>query len=226
MDFINELSTNPGITKAMPEAILETLQMVGISGLFVVLVGLPLGIVLHTSAPGGLTPVRWLNGILSGVIVNIIRSIPYAILMVSLIPLAVLITGTSLGPISASVALTIGTVPFFARLVETSLREVDSGKIDAAMVMGSTRLQIIRKVMLPEALPGLVAALTTTMVTLVGYSAMAGLIGGGGLGKLAYSYGFQRFDTTVMVVTLVLMVVLVQLIQIVGDLVIRRVDHR
>ena len=200
--------------------------MVGLSGVFVVLIGLPLGVVLHTSAQGGLAPVRWVNAVLGSIIVNITRSIPYAILMVSLIPITRMLVGTSIGPVAASVSLTIGTVPFFARLVETSLREVGSGKIDAALVMGSTRLQVVRKVLLAEAMPGLVAALTTTLVTLVGYSAMAGLIGGGGLGRLAYNYGYQRFDTTVMLATIVIMVVLVQLIQLAGDRISRRVDHR
>jgi D-methionine transport system permease protein len=192
----------------------------------VLLIGLPLGVILHTTAPGGLTPVRWVNAVLGSIIVNITRSIPYAILMVSLIPITRMLVGTSIGPVAASVSLTVGTVPFFARLVETSLREVSSGKIDAALVMGSTRLQVVRKVLLAEAMPGLVAALTTTLVTLVGFSAMAGLIGGGGLGRLAYNYGYQRFDTTVMLATIVIMVVLVQLIQLAGDRLSRRVDHR
>jgi D-methionine transport system permease protein len=226
MNFLEELSTNPGITRALPTAVVETLQMVSISGIFTLAIGLPLGIFLYTSASGGLRPMPVTNRIVSDVVVNITRSIPFAILMVALIPLARVITGSSIGPIAACVALTIGTVPFFARLVETALRDVSSGKIDAAMVMGSTRMQIVRKVLVPEALPGLVAALTTTMVTLVGYSAMAGITGGGGLGRLAYNYGFQRFDTTVMIVTIVIMVILVQAIQWVGDAVARRVDHR
>ncbi|MFD1214407.1 methionine ABC transporter permease [Arthrobacter sp. GCM10027362] len=226
MNFIEDLMTNPGITKALPEAIVETLQMVAISGIFTLVIGLPLGIFMNTSAPGGLRPMPAVNRIVSDIIVNITRSIPFAILMVALIPLARLITGSSIGPIAACVSLTIGTVPFFARLVESALRDVSSGKIDAALVMGSTRMQVIGKVLVPEAMPGLVAALTTTLVTLVGYSAMAGIIGGGGLGRLAYNYGFQRFDTTVMIVTIVIMVVLVQAIQWTGDAVVRRVDHR
>lgn len=226
MNLFEDLFSNPAITKALPEAIGETLLMVGISGLFTVLIGLPLGIFLYTSAPGGLRPLPVTNRIVSDIVVNITRSIPFAILMISLIPLARVITGTSIGALAATVSLTIGTVPFFARLVETSLRDISSGKIDAALVMGSTRMQIVRKVLVPEALPGLVAALTTTMVTLVGYSAMAGLTGGGGLGQLAYNYGYQRFDTTVMIVTIVLIVILVQAIQWIGDAVARRVDHR
>ena len=127
---------------------------------------------------------------------------------------------------AASVSLSIGTIPFFARLVETALRDVSHGKIDAALVMGSTNFQVVSKVLLREALPGIVAAITTTTVTLVGYSAMAGLVGGGGLGKLAYNFGFQRFMPNVMLVVLVLIVVLVILIQVIGDFIARRVDHR
>ncbi|HSO17667.1 ABC transporter permease [Arthrobacter sp. OVS8] len=223
---MNDIFSNPVLAKALPEAIIETLQMVGISSFFTVLIGLPLGVFLHVSAPGGLRPMPVTNRILSDVIVNITRSIPFAILMVALIPLARALTGTSLGPVAASVSLSIGTIPFFARLVENCLRDVHHGKIDAAQVMGSTKMQVINKVMLRESLPALVAAATTTVVTLVGYSAMAGLVGGGGLGKLAYNYGFQRFDVTVMLVTIVLIIVLVQVIQLVGERISRGLDHR
>ncbi|CEA08703.1 D-methionine transport system permease protein MetI [Arthrobacter saudimassiliensis] len=226
MNFFEELAANRGVTEALPTAVLETLQMVGLSGLATLLVGLPLGVFLHTSAPGGLRPLRVTNRIVSDIIVNITRSVPFAILMVTLIPLARFITGTSIGPVAASVSLSIATIPFFARLVETSLRDVAGGKIDAALVMGSTKMQVVRKVLLPEAMPGLVAALTTTLVTLVGYSAMAGIIGGGGLGRLAYNYGVQRFDSTVMIVTIVVIVAIVQIIQLLGDFAARRVDHR
>ena len=175
---MNDIFSNPVLAKALPEAIIETLQMVGISSFFTVLIGLPLGVFLHVSAPGGLRPMPVTNRILSDVIVNITRSIPFAILMVALIPLARALTGTSLGPVAASVSLSIGTIPFFARLVENCLRDVHHGKIDAAQVMGSTKMQVINKVMLRESLPALVAAATTTVVTLVGFSAMAGLVGG------------------------------------------------
>ena len=223
---MNDIFSNPVLAKALPEAIIETLQMVGISSFFTVLIGLPLGVFLHVSAPGGLRPMPVTNRILSDVIVNITRSIPFAILMVALIPLARALTGTSLGPVAASVSLSIGTIPFFARLVENCLRDVHHGKIDAAQVMGSTKMQVINKVMLRESLPALVAAVTTTVVTLVGFSAMAGLVGGGGLGKLAYNYGFQRFDVTVMIVTIVLIIVLVQVIQLTGERISRSLDHR
>src|SRR6185312_6518324 len=182
MDFFNDLVTNPGITKAMWPAFIETMQMVAIAGVFTVIIGLPLGILLLNTSQDGLTPNKPLNVVLSGIIVNITRSIPFAILMVSLIPFASLLVGVSLGPVAASVSLTIGTIPFFARLVESALRDVSTGKIDAALVMGSTKMQVTRKVLVPEALPGIIAATTTTVVTLIGYSAMAGLVGGGGLG--------------------------------------------
>jgi D-methionine transport system permease protein len=223
---VNDIFSNPVLAKALPEAVVETLQMVGISAFFTVLIGLPLGVFLHVTAPGGLRPMPVVNRIVSDIVVNITRSIPFAILMVALIPLARLLVGTSLGPVAASVSLSIGTIPFFARLVEACLRDVHHGKIDAAQVMGSTRMQVINKVMLPESLPALVAATTTTVVTLVGYSAMAGLVGGGGLGKLAYNYGFQRFDVTVMIVTIVLIIVLVQVIQLTGEWISRSLDHR
>lgn len=226
MNWFQDLLANPVLTEALPEATLETLVMVAVAGVFTLVIGLALGIILHVTAPGGLRPVRWLHVILSSVVVNITRSIPYAILMVALIPFTAWLVGTSIGPIAACVSLTIGTAPFFARLVETSLREVPSGTVDAARVMGSTRGQIVRKVLLPEAMPGLVASVTTTLVMLVGYSAMAGLIGGGGLGRLAYNYGYQRFDTAVMIATIIVIVILVQLIQWIGDRIVRAVDHR
>ena len=163
---------------------------------------------------------------LSGVVVNITRSIPYAILMLALIPVTRWLVGTSLGPLAASVSLAIAAIPFFARLVETALRDVHSGKLDAAHAMGSTKMQSVTKVLIPEAMPGIVAGITTTVVTIIGYSAMAGLIGGGGLGRLAYNYGFQRWERDVMAITIVVIVVMVQLVQWLGDLIARRVDHR
>ncbi|MGP9783646.1 metal ABC transporter permease [Arthrobacter sp. MYb224] len=226
MDYFTELLNNPGITKAMWPATVETMQMVFISSVVSVVVGLLIGILLHTTDKTGLAPMRWLNVILSGIIVNITRSIPFAILMVALIPFSALVVGTSLGPIAASVSLTIGTVPFFARLVETALRDVSSGKIDAALVMGSTKMQVIRKVMVPEALPGIVSAITTTVVTIIGYSAMAGLVGGGGLGRLAYNYGYTRYELEIMIITIIIIVIMVQVVQILGDWIARKVDHR
>ncbi|HMR47905.1 MAG TPA: methionine ABC transporter permease [Arachnia sp.] len=225
MDWLNDLFSNPAIQKATLPAIWETLQMVGISGLFTVLLGLPLGVVLFVTQPGAMAESRALNRVL-GVIVNITRSFPYAILMISLMPLTVLLVGTKIGPIAASVSLTVAAIPFFARLVETALRDVPAGKLDAAHAMGSTRMQSITKVLIPEALPTIVSAITTTVVTLVGYSAMAGLIGGGGLGRLAYNYGYQRFEPAVMFFLVAILIVMVQIIQWAGDAISRAVDHR
>lgn len=225
-DFLTELANNPAITTALWPAFVETVLMVGIAGVATVLIGLPLGVVLFITQPGGLAANRPLNLVLGGVVVNITRSIPYAILMLTLVPFTRWLVGTSIGPIAASVSLTIACVPFFGRLVEASLREVHPGKVDAAHAMGSTRLQTVWKVLLPEAKPSLVAGVTTTVVALIGYSAMAGLIGGGGLGRLAYNYGYQRYQLEVMAVILVILVLLVQLVQWAGDAVVRRVDHR
>jgi len=221
MDFFT-----PTVLKAMGTATVETLEMVVISGVITIVIGLVLGILLHVTGKGGLTPIRWMNVLLSGIIINITRSIPFAILMVSLIPFSALVVGTSIGPIAASVSLTIGTIPFFARLVETALRDVSSGKVDAALVMGSTKMQTIRKVLVPEAMPGIIAAVTTTVVTLIGYSAMAGLVGGGGLGRMAYTYGYTRYNMPIMITTIIVIVIMVQLVQIIGDLIARKVDHR
>lgn len=226
IDFLDQLLANPAIQRALWPALVETLQMVGISGVATVLLGLPLGVVLFVVQPGGMAENRAAHVVLSTIVVNITRSFPYAILMVSLIPLTRVLVGTAVGPLAACVSLTIAAVPFFARLVETALRDIHVGKIDAAHAMGSSRMQTITKVLIPEAMPTLVAGMTTTVVTIVGYSAMAGLVGGGGLGRLAYNYGFQRYQVDVMVVTVVILIVIVQLIQFVGDRVSRAVDHR
>lgn len=226
MILLDTWFNNPALQKAVLPAIWETLLMVGISSLATVAIGLPLGVVLYVTQKGALGENRWLNVVLSSIVVNITRSIPYAILMLALIPVTRWIVGTALGPIAASVSLAIAAIPFFARLVETALREVHPGKLDAAHAMGSTKMQSITKVLIPEAMPGLVAGVTTTVVTIIGYSAMAGLVGGGGLGRLAYNYGFQRYQPDVMVVTVILIVIMVQGVQWLGDNVSRRVDHR
>lgn len=226
MILLDTWFNNPALQKALLPALLETLQMVGISGLATVLVGLPLGVILFVTQRGGLGENRPLNFVLSSIVVNITRSIPYAILMVALMPFTKWIVGTSLGPTAASVSLAIAAIPFFARLVETALRDVHPGKLDAAHAMGSTKMQSVTKVLIPEAMPALVASITTTVVTIVGYSAMAGLIGGGGLGRLAYNYGFQRYQFDVMIITVVILVVMVQAIQMAGDHLAKKIDHR
>ena len=203
----------------------ETLVMVGISGVLGALAGLPLGVVLFLTERGNVLENVGLNLIL-GVAVNAVRSTPFIILLVAVIPLTRVLVGTSIGTAAAIVPLTIASAPFIARLVETALREVDRGLIETAEALGATTRQIVFKVLLPEALPGIVAGLTITFVSLVGYSAMAGAIGGGGLGDLGIRYGYQRFLPEVMIAVVVILIVFVQLVQSLGDWVVRRLSHR
>ena len=205
-------------------AAVETLTMVGAATVLAVLGGLPLGILLAATAPGGILEKPWLNRIL-GTVVNL-GSIPFIILMVAIIPFTRSIVGTSIGTTAAIIPLTVAAIPFMARLVEGSLREVDPGVVEAAHSMGAAPGEIIWKVLLPEALPGLVLAITVTAVNLVGYSAMAGAIGGGGLGDLAIRYGYQRFRGDVMLQTIVILVLLVQGMQMLGDKIANRLYHR
>jgi D-methionine transport system permease protein len=199
----------------------DTLTMLGASLLFTVLLGLPLGVLLYISAPGQLRERPRLYALLS-FLVNVLRSLPFVILLIVLIPFTLLLVGTSIGVAGAIVPLVVGAVPFFGRLVENVLREVDRGVIEASQSMGARLPQIVLKVLLPEALPGLIGALTVTAVALVGYTAMSGVIGGGGLGDLAVRYGYQRFQTQVMIVTVVLLLLLVQALQSAGDRLVRR----
>jgi D-methionine transport system permease protein len=203
------------------ESTLQTAQMILLSTLFTVLIGLPLGVALVVTDRGGLFPSPTLNRVL-GVIVNIGRSLPFIVLMIAVIPLTRLIVGTTIGTVASVVPLTLGAAPFFARLVETALREVGRDKVQAAQAMGASRTTIVNKVLLPEAMAGLVAGLTVTVVALISYSAMAGAIGGGGLGDLAIRYGYQRFETTLMVITVIVLIAIVQLVQTMGDVVARR----
>jgi D-methionine transport system permease protein len=203
----------------------DTLTMLGASTLFTVLIGLPLGIILYLTAQGQLLQQPLVYGILS-FIVNVLRSVPFIILMILVIPFTKLIVGTSLGVPGSIPPLVIAAAPFFARLVETSLREVDKGVIEAAQAMGATRWQLISRVLLPEARPGLIAAITITAVTLVSYTAMSGVIGGGGLGDLAIRYGYQRFQTTVMIVTVLILLALVQILQTLGDRLVRKYQRK
>lgn len=197
-------------------ATLDTLMMLGGSLVFTVLLGLPLGVLLFLTGPRQLFERRGVYGALS-VLVNVLRSLPFIILLIVMIPVTVLITGTSLGVAGAIPPLVVGATPFFARLVETALREVDRGIIEASQAMGATPRQIVLGALLPEARPGIIAAVTITAITLVSYTAMAGVVGAGGLGDLAIRFGYQRFQTDVMVVTVALLLVLVQLLQSVGD---------
>ena len=197
-------------------ASLDTLNMLGGATLFTVLLGLPLGVLLFLTGPRQMFEQKALYAVLS-LLVNVLRSVPFVILLILMIPLTVLITGTSLGVAGAIPPLVVGATPFFARLVETALREVDRGIIEATQAMGASTLQIIFRALLPEALPGLIAAATVTAITLVSYTAMSGLIGGGGLGDLAVRYGYQRYQPDVMAVTVILLLILVQVLQMVGD---------
>lgn len=207
------------------ESFLETLIMVGLSGVIGAAFGIPLGILLNVTDSSGVHPMPVFNKIL-GWIINAVRSTPFIILLVAIIPLTRLIAGTSIGTAAAVVSLTISVAPFIARLVETSLREVDKGLVEAAQAMGATNLQIVTKVLLPEARPGIVAGLTISLVSLVGYSAMAGAIGGGGLGDMGIRYGYQRFMPDVMLAVVVILIVFVQLMQSLGDWLVKRLSHK
>jgi len=216
---------NTRLIELLVDSLWETLVMVFTSGFIGFAVGIPLGVLLHLSKKNGLLESTGLNKVL-GIVVNIGRSIPFIILLVALIPVTRFIVGSSIGTAAAIVPLTIGAIPFIARLVEGALLEVPSGLVEAAQAMGAKPIQIINKVLLPEALPGIINAVTITLVTLVGYSAMAGTVGGGGLGDVGIRYGYQRFDATVMMITIVILVILVQMIQSLGDYLVKRVDHR
>ena len=210
---------NTMIFKLVAESTLQTIQMVFWSTVFSLIMGLPLGVLLHvtdTEDQGGIIPRPVLNEILSRV-VNVLRSFPFLILMILLMPVARFILGTTIGTKAAVVSLSIAAAPFVARIIETSLKEVDPGVVQAAKAMGSTNWQIIVKVMLPEALPSLVSGVTLTIINLIGYSAMAGTIGGGGLGDLAIRYGYQRFRSDVMFAAVVVTIILVELVQFVGN---------
>ncbi len=200
------------------------LMLVG-SLVLTVAIGLPLGVALFLTDKGELLEQRWVRGGLS-VVVNVLRSVPFIILLIVMIPVTVALVGTSLGIAGAIPPLVVSAAPFFARLVESALRAVDRGVVEAAQAMGATPRQIILGALLPEARPGLTAAVTVTAVALVSYTAMAGVVGAGGLGDLAVRFGYQRFQTDVMVVTVVLLLVLVQVIQMIGDFVTARFSRR
>lgn len=204
---------------------LETLYMVGLAALFTVLIGLPLGVLLFISRRHGLVPMPRLNAVL-GTIINTGRSLPFIVLLIALIPFTRLLVGTTLGSTAAIVPITIGAFPFFARLTENALDEVDYGRIEAVLSMGGSVWHVIAKALLPEALPTLLAATTLTIVMLIGFSSMAGVIGGGGLGDLAIRYGYQRFNDQIMVGTVLILVLMVQAVQMGGDRLVRSLAHR
>ena len=207
------------------QATLDTLTMTGVSLVFTILLGLPLGVLLFLTARGQLLEQRGAYAVLS-LAVNVLRSLPFIILLIVMIPLTLAIVGTSLGVEGTIPPLVVGTTPFFARLVENVLREVDRGVIEACQAMGAKTHQIVINALLPEALPGLLAAATVTTIALVSYAAMSGVVGGGGLGDLALRYGYQRFQTDVMIVTVSILVVLVQLLQFFGDRLVRHFTRK
>jgi len=203
----------------------ETLYMVAVAALIATVFGLPLDVFLATSGKGELFAAPWVNRVL-GVIVNATRSTPFIILVVAIIPFTRLIAGTSIGTNAAIVPLTIAATPFIARLIEGAIREVDQGLIEAARAFGASPLQIVRKVLIPEALPGIVLGLTLAVVSLLGFSAMVGAVGGGGLGDLGIRYGYQRFMPEMMLAVVVVLIVLVQAVQSIGDRLARHLNKR
>ncbi|UAY37696.1 ABC transporter permease [Moraxella osloensis] len=205
--------------------LIDTLIMVGVSAILAFLLGLPIALVLVNSSEQGIAP-SFLTNLSLGWSVNIVRAIPFLILMVAIIPATRMIVGTSYGVWAAVVPLTLAATPFFARIAEVSLREVDPGLIEAAQAIGCNRKQIIQHVLLPEALPGIIAGFTVTLVTMINSSAIAGAIGAGGLGDIAYRYGYQRFDVQMMVSVIVVLVALVMLVQATGDSLAQWVDKR
>ncbi len=213
------------IIKLMLQGIEETFYMVAVATVIGGIIGIPLGITLVTTSKGHILENRFINQIL-GTIVNIIRSIPFIILMVAIIPLTRLIAGTSIGTAAACVPLTIVAIPFLSRLVETSIRDVDYGLVEAAESMGATPFQIIRKVLIPEALPTIINNITVLIVNLIGASAMAGAIGGGGLGDIAIRDGYRRFRPDVMLATIIILIVVVNVIQAGGDFASRKKNKK
>jgi D-methionine transport system permease protein len=209
----------------LQQACLETLWMVGWSAAIAIIGGLPLGVLLVLTDRGGVLPNVVVNKVV-GQVVNIARSMPFIILMVALISFTRAIVGTTIGPAAAIVPLAIGAIPFYARLVETSVREVDGGLVEAVQSMGGSTWTVVRKVLLPESLPSLISSATTTIVALIGYSAMAGTVGAGGLGDLAVRYGYQRFETQLMWVTVAILAVVISVIQFAGDVAARALSHR
>ena len=204
------------VIKLLITGTLDTLQMTVISTIMAMIIGIPLGVVLVVTSKGHILENAALNKAL-GAIVNTTRSIPFIILMVAIIPFTRMVVGTSIGTTAACVPLTLAAIPFLARLVETSIKDIQFGVIEAAQSMGASPFQIIRKVLLPEALPTIIDNVTVLIVNLIGYSAMAGAIGGGGLGDIAIRYGYQRFQGDIMLATIIILIIMVQVIQMIGD---------
>lgn len=219
--FVQLIQHSPLLWKGLN----ETMYMVSVSVAISALLGIPLGVLLFITERGQILEMPWVNRTLSWV-TNLARSVPFIILMVAMIPLTRVIVGTSIGTSAAIVPLTVSAIPFISRIAESAFKEVDAGVIEAAKAMGASRLQIIGKVLIPEALPALILGLTLTTISLIGYSAMAGAIGGGGLGDLAIRYGYQRFRIDVMLETVVILIILVQTVQWIGDRLARHFNHK
>lgn len=216
---------SPQMLERLAYAFLDTVTMVSVSALIAVLAGIPLAVFLVLSAPGGLIHAPKTHRVVAA-IVNGFRAAPFIVLLVALLPFTRLVTGTTIGVWAAVVPLAISATPFFARIAEVSLREVDAGLIEAAQAMGCRRWHIVRHVLLPEALPGIIGGFTITIVSMIGASAMAGAVGAGGLGDMAIRYGYQRFDTTIMVAVLAVLIAMVCLVQFAGDFTVRRLRAR
>lgn len=216
---------SPDVLALLANGLFETIYMVAVSAIISAIVGIPLGVILVTTAKGHILEHLAMNRIL-GAIVNATRSTPFIILMVAIIPLTRLIVGTSIGTNAAIVPLTLAAIPFIGRVVESALKEVDYGLIEAAQAMGASPRQIIMKVLIPEALPAIIMGLTLAIIGLIGYSAMAGAVGGGGLGDLAIRYGYQRFRGDIMLITVVVLIAQVQIVQSCGDYFARRLNKR
>ncbi|MFG6082714.1 methionine ABC transporter permease [Paracoccus litorisediminis] len=209
----------------LQQAFWDTALMVGVSAGIAVALGIPLAVFLVTSGPGGFFPAPRLNRLV-GMVVNGFRAVPFIVLLVALIPFTRLVAGTTIGVWAAIVPLAVSATPFFARIAEVSLREVDPGLVEAAQSIGCRRWDIVRHVLLPEALPGIIGGFTITVVSMIGASAMAGAVGAGGLGDVAIRYGYQRFDTTVMLVVIAILILLVSVVQFSGDYAVRRLKAR
>ncbi|QTM98962.1 methionine ABC transporter permease MetI [Sediminibacillus dalangtanensis] len=215
IDILPELNT----------AFFETMLMVGISLLVAIVIGLPMGILLYVTDKGLFLENKFVK-LVVGIIVNLIRSIPFIILLVFLIPFTKWLTHTTIGPLAASVSLSVAAIPFYARIVESAAREIDKGVVEAAVAVGASPWMIIKDIIFPEAKPGLISGLTITAISLIGYSAMAGTVGGGGIGDLAIRYGYYRYDDTVMFTTVIVLIVLVQFVQYLGDFIAKAVNKR
>lgn len=213
------------LIKMLLTGTMETLYMVSISSIIAFILGIPIGVLLVVTDKGGIYPLIKVNKIV-GVFINVIRSMPEMILIIILLPLAKIIVGTTLGANAAIISISIGSAPLIARIIENSLKEIEAGKIEAAQAMGATLFQIIIKVMIPEALPSIIRGITIAVIGVVGFTAIAGAIGAGGLGSLAIRYGYQRFRTDVLIGTVLLLLIIVQVIQLVGDFIARLINRK